>query len=271
MSKSSKILGLVVLAASVAVGTGTAYAEDGHGHRLPTYLMRTLSAPAQDSGSPGNMWAGSGLPATKFILRENLDEGVELAIKAHYRQGHDILPTYIDGKGRVHVNVPTGPQVVDPAHGVPVAHPGRAAWNFAYSVNTALPGARPSLDNYEGELWIDLDPSTKTDYLKLKLTKLGPPAAFPSQVNGYGWKFGSTTVIPDDEGTSRVTQNSQNIIFYAALIDTDKNAPGIQPYTLGPAEFDVKLILREKKNKHGHGHGGKEVARLHVVFNVVAP
>ena len=269
MSASSKFLGLCVVAATVAVSAGTAYSDNNHSKKLPVYLMRTLSAPAQDAGSPGNMWAGSGLKATNFILQENLPEGVELAIKAHYRQGNDILPTYIDGKGRIHVNVPAGLQVVDPAHGVPVANAARAAWNFAYSVNTALPDARPSLDNYEGELWIDLDPSTKTDYLKLKLTKLGPPAALPSQVNGYGWKFGSTTVIGDDEGTSRVTQNSQNIIFYAALIDTNKPAPGIQPYTLGPAEFDVKLILREKKGKHGKS--GDEVARLHVVFNVVAP
>jgi hypothetical protein len=265
MLVSLKSLAVAPAIAGIAIVCGTAHADSiDKSKELPLYLARTLSAPAQDPGSPGNLWVGSGLPATNFIMQENLEAGVEVGIKAHYRQGHDILPSYVDPKGVVHVIVPAGPQVVDPAHGVPVAHPGRAAWNFTFSVNTALPGASPTLSNYEAELKIDLDPSEKTDYLTLKLTKLGPPAAAPSQINGYGWKTSKgITAIGDDEGTARVTQNSQNLAFYAALIDTNKQQPGIQPYTFGPGQFDVELSLRHKT--------GPELAKVHVVFDVVAP
>jgi hypothetical protein len=284
MTGSYKFLGLLV--ATTIAGIGTASSDGGpgdHGNNLPLYLTRTLGAAAQDSGSPGNMWAGSGLPATNFLLQENLDVGVEVAVKAHYRQGQDIPPSYVDGDGSVHVIVPSGPQVVDPAHGVPVANSGRAAWNFTFSVNVAPGGVLASLDDYDVDLLIDLDPSKKVDYLKLKLTKLGPPAGAPSQQNGYGWKAGATVAIGDDEGTSQVSQNSQNLAFYAAAIDTDKSQPGVQPYTFGPGEFDVVLSIRAKHgNKHGkhgfkHGlkHGfwwdGRELARVHAVFDVVDP
>jgi hypothetical protein len=264
---------LALTAAALAVGIGSA-AADGkfgdHGNDLPLYLTRTLDATAQDAGSPGNMWAGSGIPATNFLVQINPDAGVELGLKAHLRQGPDIPPTYVDEDGRVHVVVPSGPQP-----GVP----DRAAWNFTFSVNAALPEAKPSLEDYEVELLIDLDPSKRTDFLKLKLDKLGPPAAPPLQKNGYGWKAGSTVAIPDDEGTNQVSQNSQNLAFYASAIDTNPKQPGIQPYTLGPGEFDIVLSIRTKHGKFGkqgkHGkHGwwhGRELARVHAVFDVVDP
>jgi hypothetical protein len=264
---------LALTAAALAVGIGSA-AADGkfgdHGNDLPLYLTRTLDATAQDTGSPGNMWAGTGIPATNFLVQINPDAGVELGLKAHLRQGPDIPPTYVDDDGRVHVVVPSGQQP---------ANSNRAAWNFTFSVNAALPEAKPSLEDYEVELLIDLDPSKRTDFLKLKLDKLGPPEAAPGQHNGYGWKAGSTVAIPDDEGTDRVTQNSQNLAFYASAIDTNPKQPGIQPYTFGPGEFDIVLSIRAKHGKFGkqgkHGkHGwwhGRELARVHAVFDVVDP
>jgi hypothetical protein len=214
MTRSYRFLGLLV--ATTIAGTGTASADSGfgdHGNNFPLYLTRTLGAAAQDTEAPGNMWAGSGIPATNFLLQENLDAGVEAAVKAHYRQGQDIPPSFVDDNGRVHVIVPSGPQVVDPAHGVPIAHSGRAAWNFAFSVNVAEAGVLASLDDYDVDLLIDLDPSKRVDYLKLKLAKLGPPGADPDQHNGYGWKAGFVVAIGDDEGTSQVSQNSQNMAF----------------------------------------------------------
>ena len=83
--------------------------------------------------------------------------------------------------------------------------------------------------------------------------------------NGFGWKSGNTVVIGDDEGTAQVTQNSQNLAFYATLIDNDPNTAGIQPYTFGPGEFDVVMILK----RHGGGDGDKKTV-LHVVFDVGA-
>jgi hypothetical protein len=100
------------------------------------------------------MWAGSGIPATNFILKENTDAGVELAIKGMYRQGADIPPTYVDSDGVVHVEVPTGHQVVDPAHGVPSERTDRARWNWTYSVNVALDPSNPDLDWYSGWLLV---------------------------------------------------------------------------------------------------------------------
>jgi hypothetical protein len=154
--------------------------------------------------------------------------------------------------------VPTGPQVIDPANGVPVANAGRAAWNLDFSLSTALDGSTKDLDDIDAWLLLDLDPSSKVKYLTTKLTKITttPPAG----ESGYGWKAGATFVIDDDGGTSQVTQNSFNYAFIAAAIDTDPNTAGIQPYTFGPAEFDVLMVVRKKF--------GPEVNRIHAVFNV---
>jgi len=154
--------------------------------------------------------------------------------------------------------VPDGPQVTDPDHGVPGPHPGRAAWNLDFSISTALDGSTNDLDDIDAWLQLDLDPSPKTKFLTLKLTKITTTPA--AGVSGYGWKTGSTFVIDDDGGTSQVTQNSFNYAFIAAAIDTDPNTAGIQPYTFGPAEFDVVMTVRKNY--------GPEINRLHVVFNV---
>jgi len=124
------------------------------------------------------------------------------------------------------------------------------------------------LDGWDAELWIDLDPSEKTKYLKLKLAKLAPPApAAPCprepDLNGYGWKSGNTVVINDDEGTDHVTQNSQNLAFYRTQIDGDPNTPGVQPYNFGPGQFDVVMMIKRKNA------GEKSRTVLHVVFDVV--
>ena len=135
----------------------------------------------------------------------------------------------------------------------------------------SLNPSNPTLDQYKAELWIDLDPSEKTDYLKLELARIGSPAAAgpcprEPDTNGFGWKAKgvSTPIIPDDEGTDRVTQNSQNLAFYAAQIDTNPSMRGIQPYTFGPGQFDVVLKIKRKSG------GSSDQTELHVVFDVVA-
>jgi hypothetical protein len=221
---------------------------------------------AEDTCTPGFLWQGAGNPSTTFQRKRNIDAGVELAIKAIVRQGPDIRSTYVDKHGLVHIEVPAGPQQF-------VAN--RAAWNFTFSYDVALKPGNPTLENYEAELWIDLDPSEKTKYLKLELAKLGAPTAAgpcprePDR-NGYGWQSGNTTVIPDDEGTDRVTQNSQNLAFYTHLIDGNPNMPGIQPYTFGPGQFDVIMSIKRKGHGHGHGNDEKQTTVLHVVFDVVS-
>lgn len=247
---------------------------------LSVYLDRTVHPTAQEGPCvAGQVWAGDGIPPTTFQRKRNLPAGIELAIKGHYRQGFDIRSTYVDGDGLVHIEVPTGPQVADPARGVSTGVANRAAWNFTFSYDAALNPSNPSLDQYDGQLWIDLDPSEKTKYLKLRLARLGPttsPQCPPGvkDLSGFGWKSGNTIVIPDDEGdpASRVTQNSQNLAFYTAFIDNDPNQPGIQPYTFGPGEFDVVMILGRKGSSHDDDDddGNRRWTILHVVFDVVS-
>jgi hypothetical protein len=283
MSNPSRFLGLLLTGAVLVMGagaaqvatSGAAWADDndheGGGQpndNLPVYLDQRVHPTAQDSCTSGFIWQGAGNPDTTFQRKRNLDAGMELAIKAIIRSGPDIRSTYVDGNGLVHIEVPTGTQI---------GNPNRAAWNFTYSYDVALKPSNPNLDHYDGRLWIDLDPSKKTRYLKLKLATGGPVQPVPCgepDLNGYQWKSGNTVVIPDDEGTPKVTQNSQNYAFYIAAIgDTDSHTPGVQPYTFGPGEFDVVLALREKRPGHGHDDDDDDDGEwtiLHVVFNVVA-
>jgi hypothetical protein len=136
---------------------------------LPVYLDHTVHPTAQDTCTPGFLWQGAGNPATTFQRKRNLDAGVELAIKAIFRQGPDIRSTYVDGDGLVHIEVPAGSQTT------PAPNANRAAWNFTFSYDVALNPTNPMLDGWDAELWIDLDPSEKTKYLKLKLAKLTSP------------------------------------------------------------------------------------------------
>ena len=73
------------------------------------------------------MFFGDGNRPTNYNISVDTKEDVELGLKVHYRQGDDIIPTSIDADGTAHYTVPAGTQVVDPAHNVPVANPGRAA------------------------------------------------------------------------------------------------------------------------------------------------
>lgn len=214
--------------------------------KLPTYLMAEPDATAQD-GASGDLWVGSGIPATNMILRTNPFSDTELAIKAHLRFGSDILPTYVDSDGFVHVEVPSGHQEV------PFVAPNRAKWNFTYSYNVALDPSNPTLDWYDGWLLIDSDPSADTDYTTLKLSRL--PTTPSGQESDFGWKLGNTVVIGDDEGNSYVTQNSQNYGF--------GYSPAYAAADFPEGQFDVVMILAKKY--------GPRVNYLHVVFDVVNP
>lgn len=264
-----KRLGTGILAAIAAIAASTAAFADewsnfdrwrgGRADGLPLYLHHPAHATAQDTCTPGFLWQGDGNPAVTMQRKRNLTAGIELAIKGIVRFGPDLPVTYMDSSGVIHIEVPSGP------FGTTT---NRAAWNFTYSYNVALNGSNPVLANYLAWLLIDLDPSKKTKYLPLKLTKLAPyPGALPCpglapDANGYGWKYGSSVVIPDDEGTEEVTQNSQNLGFYQTQIDGDPNTPGIQPYSFGPGQFDVQMIIVRPWDL-------KTLTMIHVAFDVV--
>ena len=256
----------------MVVVNATAKADDDRdGNKFSVYLDRDVHPTALNDKCPSpQLWQGSGNPGTIFQRMRNVEDGVELAIKAINRFGPDIRSTYVDASGLVHIEVPSGTQSAN-----------RAKWNFSFSVDVGLKPGNPMLDSYDAELWIDLDPTDKTKFLKLELKKFAPPAVAPAScsdgnANGFSWLSQGTPIIPDDEGpvtgptALQVTQNSQNLGFYLSLIDADPHTPGPQPYTFGPGQFDVVLSIK----KHGHGHEHEhehdsDRMVLHVVFDVV--
>jgi hypothetical protein len=270
-------------AATLMVGLGSvslASAADRNRHNdgpdddFRLYLNRAIDQSGEDPCHAGEVYQGSGSPNTGWARKRNADAGIELAMKAIMRQGADIPASYVDGDGIVHFEVPTGTQML------PAPNTGRAAWNFNYSYNVGLADG-PRLDAYDIELWIDVDPSQSTNYLKLNLAKLGPAAASVAcpgaepDANGYGWKAADgsvvpvgSTVIPDDEGTDRVTQNSQNLAFYKTLIDGDSHTAGHQDYAFTPGFFDVVMIVKKKQRNRPNRNEASDTV-LHLVFDVV--
>jgi hypothetical protein len=89
-----------------------------------------------------------------------------------------------------------------------------------------------------------------------------------------------TVVIGDDGGNQYVTQNSENLAFYQALIDTDPHTPGIQPGGISPpGQYDLVFEMIDHNGNasaqglassedHGNGH---IVALQHTQLNLTAP
>jgi hypothetical protein len=259
--KAATFAAAVVLgmgSASLALaGDDTNRANNGPNDDLRLYLNTPLHPSSEDPCHSGEIYQGAGNPNTTFQRKRNVDAGIELGLKAIYRQGADIPATYVDGSGVVHIEVPSGSQQT------PTPNPNRAAWNFTYSINAGLNGGSPRLDAYDIELWLDTDPSEKKNFLRLSMARIGPLATSSCSepnLSGFGWKLGDGSVrIGDDEGNDRVTQNSQNLAFWL-----DK-MPG---YTFGAGEFDVILVVR--KAKRGTRARNKDSDTiLHVVYNVV--
>lgn len=214
---------------------------------------------AQDPSSPGNLFAGSGIPAENFGLARNETEGIELGLQIIYRQGPTVPSTdnYVDGVLNFDVN--SGPQST--SNGSSANHTGRAAWSFNYSVATGLNGATTDLNDFTFRLLYDVDPGAGTSYRTLTLEpELTPQAAGQS---GFQWRdAGTGTVfIADDEGNLNVTQNSENyaFLFFQGFL-TSAYGPGNN--FAGPAQFDIILQAFD---------GTQLVASNHIRVNVAAP
>jgi hypothetical protein len=187
-------------------------------------------------GSGELYFGGGGNFPTNFNVATVADQDIEIGLKVHYRQGDDIQAVANDGAGTAMYIVPDGPQVVDPAHNVPSAAASKAAWSIDYSVNTGLDGSAATLDDFAFKLLIDTDPTSGTDYLELHLAPNGTGSS------GYDWEDAlGNAIIPDDDGTAQVTQNSQNLGFYLGAIDADPSTPAHDTYTFGPGQFDIEL------------------------------
>lgn len=235
--------------AVVNVGTGVMWTYE-------TNAMVDITA--QDPGSPGTLYAGSGIPASGFGLATNDDAGVELGLQVIYRQGPTVLTTDTYADGVLTYEVADGPQST--ANGSFADNANRAAWSFEYSIATGLNGETTSLDDFTFKLLYDVDPSADTSYRTLVLEQeLTPQAAGQS---GFQWRDEGTgqVFIADDEGTANVTQNSENYAFaFFQSFLTSAYGPGSA--FAGPASFDIQLLAYDSNDVL--------LAQNHIAVNVV--
>jgi hypothetical protein len=171
------------------------------------HSIGTLDQSSYDTkGTPGagddEMYFGDGNLPTNYNISVDSRTDIELGLKIHYRQGDDITPVSVDADGTAHYVVPSGTQVVDPAHHVSSANPNRAAWNFDFSVNTGLNGSTHTLDAFDFRIIITSGDGEKGVF---DLQHLGPgftPWGTPS--GGFA----------DEDGTNpQLSQNSVNLGF----------------------------------------------------------
>jgi hypothetical protein len=194
-----------------------------------------------DATSGGFMQSGTGNTITNFQIQETAL--FEIGLKGKYRQGNDTPAIVYDQFGVAHFDSGGGLQVIDPAHGVPVANPARSADAFDFSFLVKTGTIEGFLLDHEVKLQIDIDPSEGTEYLELFLDydeTLGTGSA------NTVWKTESgTVIIPDDGGDDDTSQNSQNWIFYSSLIDGDPNTPGMQAFDFEEGILNVNMIVTD--------------------------
>jgi hypothetical protein len=212
-----------------------------HDHLPPTLLDATLDASATDGN--GHTLNGTGNPIDGWEIQNQ--GAFQLAADVHYRQGNTVQPVAATDDGLLVYSMPAGPQVADPAHGVPTANANRAATSFDWSFDTGVgPGTHQTIQQFlasggEFIVKIDLDPSQHNNPLTLH-------AVYDPTINTGGshvvWEDShNSVVIADDGGNAYVTQNSQNYAFYQSIIDTDPHTPGIQVGPIGPSGiFDIE-------------------------------
>jgi hypothetical protein len=212
----------------------------------------TLDVSAQDPLSPGNIYPGSGIPASGWSVVQNLDNDIELGLQVIYRQGPTVSATGVEADGTVDYTVADGPQST--ANGSSSNNAARAAWSFEYSISTALDGGVDTLADFQFKLLIDLDPGAGTSFLQLAFSPTGglPDAPGEPRSNGL-WSLAApmagvpggvgTGLIADDGGTDQVTQNSQNYAFYSTIMDFDGNpaTDDAALYLFTPGNFDIYL------------------------------
>lgn len=223
-----------------------------------TYAVNVApDASAQDPASPGNLYVGSGIPATNFGTATNAGAGIELGMMVLYRQGPTLASTDTYDDGFLEFDVASGPQSTANGSFANVAN--RAAWNYTFSIATGLGGATTTLADYTFQLLFDVDPGPGTTFRTLQLEAEATPQA--AGQSGYAWRDIATNTLPiaDDEGTANVTQNSQNYAFYAPLLAGLYDAGTA---FAGPAQFDIVLQALD---------GTQLVARNHIVVNVASP
>ena len=178
-----------------------------HGWDRPDYLDSdmngTIDPLARDGGE---MFYGDGNTIGDWNLVRHEGAQVELGLKVKHRGGSEYAEAFVDGAGIAHYNVNSGSQIGNPA---------RAEWNFDFAATDFSPDS-----NFKYVVELDFDPGAGTQWVTL---------------------YSSDNPLDTALGGGDTFQNSSNVAFYAAFMDTDSGTPGIQPYAFGTGEFDLRV------------------------------
>lgn len=213
-----------------------------------------LDPSAQTVG--GNLFVGSGIPATGFGIARNQTAGIELGLQIIYRQGPTVLSLDDYADGILNYAVASGPQSTANGSFADVAN--RVAWSFQYSVATGINGGTSTLANHTYQLLYDTDAGLGTSFRTLTLEP-GPCVPFGPLTASGCWRDQGTGLIffQDDKGNASVTQNSENYAF--GQFQTFLSGAYGPAAFAGPATFDIILQALD---------GTQIVARNHIVVNV---
>ncbi|MHB8273102.1 hypothetical protein [Bradyrhizobium sp.] len=177
------------------------------------------------------MYFGSGNSPDNFHVDQNNTLGIQLDLKEHYRTGNDIAASSVDADGTAHFNVPSGTQVVDPAHGVGSANAARGAWNFDFVVATGLNSQNTDLSSFTFKLAITQN-GTNTHIFDLNpATHVWIDEGSPTV--GFG---GDDFNHPASAATqSHVAENSVNMAFVTGAFGN------LATSTAAGTTYDIKL------------------------------
>ncbi|MCK5934512.1 MAG: DUF4214 domain-containing protein [Fulvimarina manganoxydans] len=196
-------------------------------------LLGRLSDIAVDGGK--QMWVGSGNTVDQFRIVRDVDQEIELALKAKIRGGADYLAndrtdllndSYYED---IQTDRGSSPSWNDAGRGAEAT----AKWSFDFSVATNIDqanGFAPSLSDYVVKLKFDVDPGLAASFVTLRLDQEDASIwrlesadnasveAAASALVAAREEAGADGYISDNEGradtgTQFVAQNSQNYGF----------------------------------------------------------
>jgi len=173
----------------------------------PDYLDTNLNAdidPLARDG--GEMYYGDGNTIDDWNVVRHEGAQVELGLKVKHRGGDEYAEAFVDGNGVAHYVVNTGASP---------ANINRAEWNFDFAGTDYSPD-----DDFTYTVELDFDPGDGENWVTL---------------------YSSDAPLDTSFGTGATFQNSSNVAFYRASMDTDPGTAGIQPYAFGPGEFGVRI------------------------------
>ena len=154
----------------------------------------------------GEMFYGSGNTIDDWNIVRHEGAQVELALKVKHRQGDEYAEAYVDDDGVAHYEVLEGPQPGNPA---------RAEWNYDFAATDYSAD-----DDFTYTFELDFDPGEGVQWVTL---------------------FSSAAPGDTDLGGDATFQNSGNVAFYLAAMDSDPDTAGVQPYAFGEGMFNIRL------------------------------